>query len=148
MARAFLNAPEFLAREWIIGVRRFGADANQGRFATDLSHVRCRERLAKVTLGLRLSVWTEVLEVDGTVRSPNGLARVLIERDDILATTPIEVHNQKIPVKDRRRTGGTIMITFKVPPLPKHFAGAGIEARSPWRTKRHVDSFFFHDRRR
>ena len=112
----------------------------------DHHDLRRRKRLAKVTVRLGLAVRGEILEVDRPRRPPHRLARVLVERDDVLMIAAVEVHQQQVAEQDRRRTRTAKVVALEVAALPDHLARLGIDRGGPWRSERHIHAPGLDDR--
>ena len=101
VAGALFHAPQFLAGQRIISVMRLGAAADQDGSPAQSRHVGSGKGLAQVAFGLRLSVRSEVLEVNRAIDLPHRLAGAFVERDDKLVIAPVEIHDQQIAVENR-----------------------------------------------
>src|SRR5258706_15094043 len=94
MTRALLHAPELFAGDRIVRVVSFSAAADQDWFSLKHRDVRRGKGLSPIALLLGFSVFVEILEIDGTLGAPDGLASVLVQGDDELMITAIKIHNQ------------------------------------------------------
>src|SRR5262245_23286124 len=128
MLRALLDAPEFLAGERVVGVSGLRAQADQFPPAVDHRDVRRGEGLAKVAICGDFSVRVEVLKVYRSLRQPNRLAGLFVQRSDELMVATVEVHDQQVAEDDRRRSGAAKMIALDVSALPQNFEAVRVDA--------------------
>src|SRR5499426_3693032 len=138
MLRALFDSPEFLAGERVVGVSGLRAQADQLPSAVDHRDVRRGEGLAKVPVGGDLSVRVDVLKVYRSLRHPDRLAGLFVQRDDELMVAAIEMHDQQIAEDDRRRTGPAKMVAFDVSTLPENLEALRINAGRARRSERDV----------
>ena len=90
----------------------------------------------------------EVLKIDAAVGLPDGLSRLLIQGDDVLAVAAVEVQDQQILVNKRRRAGTSKVIADEIGALPEHLARLGVQTGVVRRAEAHVDAAFLDHRRR
>src|SRR5207237_2548793 len=79
---------------------------------------------------------------------PDRFARLLVQRDHELMIAPVEIDDEQVPVKNRRRTRAAEMVADEVTPFPKNFARLCLEAGCARRTEAHVNPPLLDHRRR
>src|SRR5262249_21751893 len=96
MLRALFDAPECLAGELGVGVSVLLAEPEQFPPAVDHRDMRSGEGLAKVPVGGDLSVRVDILKVYRSLRQPDCLTGVFVQRDDELMVAAVEMHDQQV----------------------------------------------------
>src|SRR5215510_2658466 len=147
MLRALFDAPEFLAGERVVGVSGLRAQADQLPPAVDHRDMRSGEGLAKIPVGGYLSVRVDVLKVYRSLRQPDCLTGLFVQRDDELMVAAVEVHDQQVAEDDRRRPGAAKMVALDVTALPKYFEALRIDAGRARRSECDVNAPLFDHRR-
>ena len=105
------------------------------------------EGLAPVAFGRRFAVGAEILVVHRAILAPHRLSGALVEGDQELVITAVEIQKQEIAVQDWRGAGAAIVIADEIATLPAHLAVCGVEARDSRRAERDVDAPLFDGRR-
>src|SRR5262249_16369864 len=119
MLRALFDAPEFLAGERVLGISGLGAQADQLPPSVDHPDVRRRKSFAKVAVRRNLSVRVNVLKVYRPFRLPDRLAGLLVQREDELAVAAVEMHDQPVEKKNRRRSRAAEMVALDIAGFPE-----------------------------
>src|SRR6266699_1672305 len=135
VAAAVLHAPQFVAGQGVVGVKRFRPRAQQRRPPIERSDLAGGKGLAEVPFGIRRAIRPEILEINGPVLLPDRPASFLVERDNKLPISAIEVQDQQITIGNGRGASASEMIALYILPLPEHFAGLCVEADGAWRAE-------------
>jgi len=133
---AITDFPQLFSRPRIVSHRGHRTGADQLQPAAEFDHLRRAERL--------LEVEVERAVIDRAIGLPDGLARVLVQGDDVLDIASVDVDQEQVLEQDRRRTGALVMIAIQVAARPEDSARCRVQAGRAVRSEVDIDAARFH----
>src|SRR5260370_17110880 len=102
VAAAFFYAPQFVAGQGVVRVKSFRPRAQQRRPPIERSDLAGGKCLAEVPFGIGRAIRPEILEINRTFLLPDRPASSLVDRDNKLHITAIQVKDEQIAIENWR----------------------------------------------